>query len=72
LARHPSLNDAQPGYLNLPETIFDPRGRIQPGWSSVLHAWACRAVDERHHGRRTYIRWFELEVEKLAGARVLG
>lgn len=72
LARHPSLNDVQPNYLELPGTLFDPRGRTERGWPSVLHAWARRALDERAHGRRTYIRWFETEIAELAGARVLG
>lgn len=72
LARHPSLNDAQPNYLDLPEALFDLRGRTTRGWPTVLHAWARRAVEERAHGRRTYIRWFELQLADLAGARVLG
>jgi hypothetical protein len=71
LARHPSLNDARPNYLDVPEPLFDDRGRTRSGWSGVLYESACRALEERSRGRRTYIRWFEDQVEELARASVI-
>jgi hypothetical protein len=59
LARHPSLNDARPNYLDVPDSIFDERRWTRRGWSTILYRTARRALDERARGRRNYIRWFE-------------
>lgn len=68
LARHPSLNDARPNYLDIPDRLFDARDRTRTGWPRVLYASARRAVEERANGRRTYIRWFEDQIVSLARA----
>jgi len=72
LARHPSLNDLRPNYLDIPDTIFDPRGHTRRGWAGVLYASARQAVAERGRGRRTYIRWFEEQISSLSAATVMG
>ncbi len=69
LARHPSLNDSRPNYLDIPDDLFDERGYYtRTGWPTVLYESARRAIDERASGRRTYIRWFEVHVTALSAA----
>ena len=64
LARHPSLADARPSYVRVPRWAFDARGRPLPRVSRTLTATALDALERRRAGRRRYIRWFELEVER--------
>ena len=69
LARHPSLNDSRPNYLDIPDDLFDERGYYtRTGWPTVLYVSARRAIDERASGRRTYIRWFEEHITSLSAA----
>jgi hypothetical protein len=72
LARHPSLNDARPNYLNLPDLMFDEKHRVRRGWARVLYESAARALRERAGGRRTYIRWFEDQMKGLATGAAVG
>jgi len=71
LARHPSLNDARPNYLDVPDRLFDEKDRTRTGWARVLFASARQAITERESGRRTYIRWFEQQLTTLADATPL-
>ncbi len=68
LARHPSLNDVRPNYLDLPDTVFDQKDRTRWGWSGILYESARRAIRERSEGRRRYIRWFEDHMASLSRA----
>ena len=72
LARHPSLNDARPNYLHLPDVMFDEKHRVRRGWARILYESAARALGERSTGRRTYIRWFEDQVKRLATGTPVG
>jgi len=71
LSRDPSLNDSRPNYLEVPDTIFDEKARPRHGWARVMHESARAALGQRAEGRRTYIRWFEREMARLAEGAVI-
>ncbi len=66
LARHPSLADALPSYLDIPRRLADNQGWLIGNAGAMLHAVATAALAERQTGRRRYIRWFEEEVQRRA------
>ena len=64
LARHWTLNDERPSYVRLPKAIVDAHGRIPEANAKLVFAVAREAVAQRAHGLRTYISFFECELER--------
>ncbi len=64
LARHPVLVDDLPCYLRVPRSLRAAHGK-QPGRLAGLFCRLAReAIERRTAGRRTYLRWFETELER--------
>lgn len=72
LARHPSLNDAEPGYVEVPASILGTGDRPRAGWPAIMHRLAGEAIRRREGGLRRYIRWFETELAAAAERRSPG
>ena len=61
LARSPLLVDEPPTYLRLPRALRVLR-RLPAAEAARLHRAACRALEARARGERTYLRRFEREI----------
>jgi len=63
LARHWTLNDEAPSYVNIPPRLLQIDGKLTPTAARIVYEVACEALDRRQTGTRRYIAWFE---ERLA------
>lgn len=63
LARHPGLADDLPCYLRIPRSLRAAPAAEQARTAGLLHQIAREALTRRAEGYRTYLRWFEIEVD---------
>lgn len=64
LARHWTLNDDRPSYIRIPIELLDGRGKLSDANARLVFAVAREAVAHRARGMRTYISFFECELER--------
>lgn len=64
LARHPALVDDSPWYLKVPRSMTTATGPLSAKVPGLLHGLACEALRRREEGLRTYLRWFEAELDR--------
>jgi hypothetical protein len=64
LARHWTLNDDRPSYIRIPMELLDERGMLSDANARLVFAVAREAVAHRARGMRTYISFFECELER--------
>jgi len=64
LARHWTLNDERPSYVQFPRNIIDERGQISEANAKLVFAVAREAIVQRTNGLRTYISFFEYELAR--------
>ncbi|HET6348584.1 MAG TPA: hypothetical protein VFH88_05810 [Candidatus Krumholzibacteria bacterium] len=64
LARHWTLNDEWPSYVKLPRRLMDDRGKLSEENGRLVFAVAREAIVQRTRGLRTYISFFECELER--------
>ena len=66
LARHWTLNDVAPSYLEIPPRLVDTDGSLPPATARVVYETAVEAVELRQKGLRRYIAWFEGKLRSAA------
>ena len=64
LARHWVLVDDSPWYLKVPRSMTTATGPLSAEVCGLLHGLACEALRRREAGLRTYLRWFETELDR--------
>jgi hypothetical protein len=64
LARHWTLNDSIPNYVNVPRILLDENERYSETSSKLIFTVASEAVLKRNSGLRNYIAWFETELAR--------
>lgn len=68
LARHWTLNDERPSYVRTPKSLYDGLTFTPEHRGRVLFDVACDALARREQGRRTYIAYFEQEIQHRSPA----
>ena len=64
LARHRVLVDDSPWYLKVPRSMTTATGPLSAKVPGLLHSLACEAIRRREAGLRTYLQWFETELDR--------
>ena len=64
LARHWTLNDDRPSYIRVPRAMMDPNGRLADAQARVVFEVAREAIQQRSHGMRRYLSFFEAELAR--------
>lgn len=64
LARHRVLVDDSPWYLKVPRSMKTATGPLSAKVPGLLHGLACEALCLRETGMRTYLQWFETELDR--------
>ena len=67
LARHWTLNDVVPSYVQIPARLVESNGTLPAATSRAVYDAAVEALELRRGGLRRYIAWFE---ERLRAATV--
>lgn len=65
LARHWTLNDATPSYVEIPPRMVNVDGTLPSQSARLIYECAVEALERRRQGLRHYIAYFE---DKLRGA----
>ena len=65
LARHWTLNDVVPSYVEIPSKLASLGGTLPATSARLVYETAVEALEHRHDGMRRYISWFE---ERLRAA----
>lgn len=69
LARHWTLNDERPSYVEFPKHIIEESGKISEASAKLVYAVAREAIVQRANGLRTYISFFECELARRVDGR---
>jgi hypothetical protein len=67
LARHWTLNDVVPSYVQIPARLVETDGTLPAATARAVYDAAVEALELRRGGLRRYIAWFE---ERLRAAAV--
>jgi hypothetical protein len=66
LARHWTLNDVTPGYVEIPPRLVDIDGTLPPASARLIYDTAAEALERKRSGLRRYIAWFENHLRTTA------
>jgi Zn-dependent peptidase ImmA (M78 family) len=65
MARHWTLNDAQPYYVRVPTVFLSADGMIRPECARLIFTVARQSIEKRNSGLRNYIAYFEKTLKAL-------
>jgi hypothetical protein len=66
LARHWTLNDVTPSYVDVPARLVDMEGKLPSRSARIVFHAASDALAQRRAGRRRYIAYFEDRLRNVA------
>jgi len=69
LARHWTLNDVVPSYVELPARLAALDGTLPAAAARLVYETAVEALEHRHDGMRRYISWFEERLRTAVSSR---